>query len=82
VSKLCVCGKGGSGKSTAVALLADELGRRGKQVLEIMDAGLTGQKPTWNESANEIALLLEGTVILHFRERRHDGKQQSPSSDG
>lgn len=33
--KICVCGKGGSGKSTVVALLAAELRRRGKQVLVV-----------------------------------------------
>jgi len=35
VSKISVCGKGGSGKSTIVALLAGELRRRGKQVLVV-----------------------------------------------
>jgi len=33
--KICVCGKGGSGKSTVVALLAAELRRRGKRVLVV-----------------------------------------------
>lgn len=33
--KICVCGKGGSGKSTVVALLAVELCRRGKRVLVV-----------------------------------------------
>ena len=33
--KICVCGKGGSGKSTVVALLAAELGHRGKRVLVV-----------------------------------------------
>ena len=33
--KICVCGKGGSGKSTVVALLAGELRRRGKRVLVV-----------------------------------------------
>jgi CO dehydrogenase maturation factor len=33
--KICICGKGGSGKSTVVALLADELRRRERQVLVI-----------------------------------------------
>jgi len=33
--KICVCGKGGSGKSTVVALLATEFRRRGKRVLVV-----------------------------------------------
>jgi len=33
--KILVCGKGGCGKSTAVALLANEIGRRGKMVLVV-----------------------------------------------
>ena len=33
--KVCVCGKGGSGKSTLVALLAAELGSRGKHVIVV-----------------------------------------------
>lgn len=33
--KILVCGKGGCGKSTAVALLAREMGRRGKRVLVV-----------------------------------------------
>jgi len=33
--KICICGKGGSGKSTVVALLAAELRRRRKQVLVV-----------------------------------------------
>jgi len=33
--KICVCGKGGSGKSTVVALMAAELRDRGKQVLVV-----------------------------------------------
>lgn len=33
--KICVCGKGGSGKSTVVALLAAEFRRRGKRVLVV-----------------------------------------------
>jgi len=33
--KICMCGKGGSGKSTVVALLAAELRGRGKQVLVV-----------------------------------------------
>ena len=33
--KICVCGKGGSGKSTVVALLAAELRRRGRQTLVV-----------------------------------------------
>jgi len=33
--KICVCGKGGSGKSTVVALLAAEFQRRGKRVLVV-----------------------------------------------
>ena len=33
--KICICGKGGSGKSTGVALLAAELRRRGKRVLVV-----------------------------------------------
>ncbi len=33
--KICVCGKGGSGKSTVVALLAAELRSRAKQVLVV-----------------------------------------------
>ncbi|MCD6415546.1 MAG: P-loop NTPase [Planctomycetes bacterium] len=33
--KICICGKGGSGKSTVVALLAAELQRRGKRVLVV-----------------------------------------------
>ena len=33
--KICICGKGGSGKSTVVALLAVELRRRGKRVLVV-----------------------------------------------
>ena len=37
MKKVSVCGKGGSGKSTIVALLADELCRRGKRVV-IVDA--------------------------------------------
>jgi CO dehydrogenase maturation factor len=35
VVKVSVCGKGGSGKSTVVALLAHELRRRGRQVLVV-----------------------------------------------
>ena len=35
MGKVCVCGKGGSGKSTVVALLAAELCRRGRQVLVV-----------------------------------------------
>ena len=31
--KICICGKGGSGKSTVVALVAGEFRRRGKDVL-------------------------------------------------
>jgi CO dehydrogenase maturation factor len=31
--KICVCGKGGSGKSTVVALLADAFQRIGKNVI-------------------------------------------------
>ena len=33
--KICVCGKGGSGKSTVVALMATELRSRGKRVLVV-----------------------------------------------
>jgi len=33
--KICVCGKGGSGKSTVVALIAAELRSRGKRVLVV-----------------------------------------------
>jgi len=33
--KICVCGKGGSGKSTVVALMAAELRSRGKRVLVV-----------------------------------------------
>jgi len=33
--KICVCGKGGSGKSTVVVLLAGEFRRRGKRVLVV-----------------------------------------------
>ena len=33
--KICICGKGGSGKSTVVALLAAELRRRGKRCLVV-----------------------------------------------
>lgn len=33
--KICVCGKGGSGKSTVVALVAAELASRGKRVLVV-----------------------------------------------
>ena len=33
--KICICGKGGSGKSTVVALLAAELRRRGERVLVV-----------------------------------------------
>jgi len=35
VTKISVCGKGGSGKSTVVALLAGELRRRGKHILVV-----------------------------------------------
>ncbi len=35
--KICICGKGGSGKSTLVGLLARELHERGKQVV-VVDA--------------------------------------------
>ena len=35
--KIAVCGKGGSGKSTIVALLANEALNRGYQVLVIED---------------------------------------------
>jgi len=35
VSKVAVCGKGGSGKSTVVALLADEIRRRGRRILVV-----------------------------------------------
>lgn len=33
--KISVCGKGGSGKSTVVTLLAEELGRRGWRVVVV-----------------------------------------------
>ena len=33
--KLSVCGKGGSGKSTIVALIANEMQQRGRQVLVV-----------------------------------------------
>ena len=35
MKKICVCGKGGSGKSTVVALLSKEFCTRGRRVLVI-----------------------------------------------
>ncbi|MBN1106127.1 MAG: P-loop NTPase [Deltaproteobacteria bacterium] len=44
--KLCVCGKGGSGKSTVVALLANGFSRRGKEVV-VLDSDESNSSLYW-----------------------------------
>lgn len=44
--KVCVCGKGGSGKSTIVALLADGLRRHGKRVV-VLDSDESNASLYW-----------------------------------
>lgn len=44
--KICVCGKGGSGKSTVVALLASAYQRLGKQVV-VLDSDESNASLFW-----------------------------------
>jgi len=44
--KICICGKGGSGKSTVVALLAAEFRRRGKEVF-VVDSDESNEGLYW-----------------------------------
>jgi len=53
--KILVCGKGGTGKSTLVAVLAKELARRGKRVL-IVDS----DEPNFGLPGSELDFRLEG----------------------
>ena len=43
--KICICGKGGTGKSTVVVLLADALKRTGKDVI-VLDSDKSGVRGT------------------------------------
>ena len=44
--KICVCGKGGSGKSTVVTLLTEGLKRRGKEVI-VLDSDESNSSLSW-----------------------------------
>ena len=44
--KLCICGKGGSGKSTVVCLLAEMFKRRGREVI-VLDSDESNNSLAW-----------------------------------
>ena len=67
--KISVCGKGGSGKSTVVSLLAERLAAAGKEVLkDMMLSNFTHQffEGQWKLEENQIAILDMEAGIEHF----------------
>jgi CO dehydrogenase maturation factor len=50
--RICVCGKGGSGKSAIAALLADELARKGRGVI-VLDSDASNACLHWMLGSEE-----------------------------
>ena len=83
-SRISVCGKGGSGKSTVVALLATELARKGRRVI-VLDSDESNACLHWmlglDEPPHPLLELVGGkkSVQRQMRQTDSDGEQSQMS---